>query len=38
MVKKQVELNTSCRATFKDGHTEEYNSVEEAAEATARPV
>lgn len=38
MVKKQVELNTSCRATFKDGHTEEYNSVEEAAEATGLTV
>lgn len=33
MSKKQV-LNTSCRATFKDGHTEDFASLEEASEKT----
>lgn len=34
MARKKPELNTSCEATFKDGHTEVYNSLEEAAEKT----
>ena len=29
-----MELNTSCRATFKDGTTQEFNSIEEASEKT----
>ena len=32
------QLNTSCRATFKDGHTEEFSSIEEASEATGISV
>lgn len=34
----QVELNTACRATFKDGHTEEYSSIEEASEKTGLTI
>ncbi len=29
-----MELNTACRATFKNGTTQEFNSIEEASEAT----
>ena len=29
-----MDLNTSCRATFKDGTTQEFNSIEEASEST----
>lgn len=38
MAKKQVELNTSCKATFKDGRIEEYSSIEEASEKTGITV
>ena len=38
MAKRQKELNTSCRATFKDGHTEEFSSIEEASEKTGLTV
>lgn len=38
MAKKTKELNTSCRATFKDGHQEEYQSIEEASEKTGVTV
>lgn len=38
MAKKNIELNTSCRATFKDGHTEEYVSIEEASEKTGLSI
>lgn len=37
MAKKQ-ELNTSCTATFKDGHSEIYSSIEEASEKTGLSV
>ena len=37
MSKKQ-DLNTSCRATFKDGHTQEFASIEEASESTGISV
>jgi len=33
-----VELNTSCRATFKDGTTQEFNSIEEASEKTGLSI
>ena len=32
--KDQVELNTSCKATFKDGTIKEFASIEEASEST----
>lgn len=32
--KDQVELNTSCKATFKDGTIKEFTSIEEASEST----
>lgn len=35
---KNKELNTSCRATFKDGSVQEFESIEEAAEATGLTV
>ena len=38
MAKRQKELNTSCRATFKDGHTEEFSSIEEASEKTGLSI
>ena len=31
---KKKELNTACRATFKDGHQEEFTSIEEASKKT----
>lgn len=31
-------MNTACRATFKDGHTEEFSSIEEASEKTGITV
>ena len=31
---KNTQLNTACRATFRDGHTEDFNSIEEASEKT----
>lgn len=31
---KNKELNTSCRATFKDSSVQEFESIEEAAKAT----
>ena len=31
---KKKELNTACKAIFKDGHQEEFNSLEEAASST----
>lgn len=34
MAKKQVELNTSCKATYKNGKTEEFESIEMASEKT----
>lgn len=34
MARKNQKLNTSVRATFKDGHTEDFNSIEEASEKT----
>ena len=37
MSKKQV-LNTSCEATFKDGHKEQFESIEEASEKTGLTV
>ena len=33
-----MELNTSCRATFKDGTTQEFNSIEEASEKTGLSI
>lgn len=33
-----LELNTSCRATFKDGSTVTYNSIEEASEQTGLTI
>lgn len=35
---KKKELNTSCKATFKDGSVQEFNSIEEAAESTGLTV
>lgn len=34
MSRRKPELNTACIATFKDGHTEEFSSIEEASEST----
>ena len=38
MARKKLELNTACKATFKDGHTEEFDSIEEASEKTGLTV
>lgn len=38
MAKQTKELNTSCKATFKNGTTQEFSSIEEAAEATGLTV
>jgi hypothetical protein len=38
MAKKQVDLNTSCIATFKNGSTQTFNSIEEASEKTGLSV
>lgn len=38
MAKKQVNLNTSCEATFKDGSIKQYNSIEEASKDTGLSV
>ncbi len=35
---KKQELNTSCRATFKDGSTKDFSSIEEAAQETGLTV
>ncbi len=37
-MKKIIELNTACKAIFKDGHTEEFSSVEEASKKTGITV
>lgn len=37
-MKQKRELVTACRATFKDGHTEDFNTIEEAAEKTGLSV
>ena len=34
----KLQLNTSCRATFKDGHTEEFVSIEEASDVTGMNI
>ena len=38
MVKKQTELNTSCKAIFKDGSIKEYASIEEASAETGLSI
>ena len=38
MAKKQVELNTACKCTFKDGRTKEFASIEEASAETGLSV
>ena len=35
---KKQDLNTACRATFKDGHTQEFASIEEASEITGLSI
>ena len=38
MVKRTQELNTSVRATFKDGTTKEFSSIEDASQSTGISV
>lgn len=38
MSRQQKDLDTSCRATFKDGRTEDFASIEEASEKTGISV
>ena len=38
MARNQKILNTACKAIFKDGRTEEFNSIEEASESTGISV
>lgn len=36
--KQKKDLNTACRATFKDGSTKDFNSIEEASNETGLSI